>query len=196
MPLSGDGRIVEANGTGLGLQQAVYHAENGAFAAAADANHAVEGARIYVEGQAVDDVKFLAHTVAKGHLHPVLGLSQGHTQGVTGNTMGLVHQEQIPGAVREGDLQGRLLGGSAAPAAVFQQLNTIRASAHQGHPLCQFLNRRQILGTIDLAAPMQVQQVVLLAYTKGIGGIAGLEQKCFFVFKILDRHSILSFGIL
>ena len=60
MLLPGNGDIVDANGAALRLQQAVGHAENGALAAATDADDAVKRARFHGKREPVDDVKILA----------------------------------------------------------------------------------------------------------------------------------------
>ena len=72
--LVGDGLAVHADGSLLRLQEAVGHAEDGALAAAAHAQDAVEGAGLHVEGQLVDDVEVLAgvlvgHVVKGEHTH-------------------------------------------------------------------------------------------------------------------------------
>ena len=58
-----DGRAVHPNGAGLGLEQAVGQAEDGAFAAAADPEDAMKGARRDPKGEAVDDVEVLGRVL-------------------------------------------------------------------------------------------------------------------------------------
>ena len=68
VPLApGNGRAAHPNLSGLGLQQAVDQAEDGALAAAAHPQDAVKGSRLRPEGEGVDDVKVLAG-VPVGHL--------------------------------------------------------------------------------------------------------------------------------
>ena len=55
-----DGLSIDGDGAGLRRQQTVDHAENGAFAAAADADDAVERPRLHGKGEAIDDVEVLA----------------------------------------------------------------------------------------------------------------------------------------
>ena len=55
-----DGIPVDIDVAGLWLQQTIGHAENGALAAAADADDAVKGPRFHGKGEPVDDVKILA----------------------------------------------------------------------------------------------------------------------------------------
>src|SRR5699024_385177 len=68
VPLApGDGRAAHLDLPGLGLQQAVDQAEDGALAAAAHPQDTVEGARLHPEGELVDDVEAL-DGVLVGHL--------------------------------------------------------------------------------------------------------------------------------
>ena len=60
MVLPCDGIPVDTDVAGLWLQQTIGHAENGALAAAADADDTVKGTRFYRKGKPVDDIKILA----------------------------------------------------------------------------------------------------------------------------------------